>query len=46
MNKKTLIFLISDIVIIAAFTLIIYQNNLELERLKSISENYKIQTTR
>ena len=40
MNKKTLIFLISDIVIIAAFTLIIYQNNLELERLKSISENY------
>ena len=32
--------LISDIVIFAAFAFIIYQDNLELERLKSISETY------
>ena len=40
MNRKILILLISDIVIFAAFAFIIYQDNLELERLKSISENY------
>ena len=40
MNKKILMLLISDIVIFAAFGFIIYQDNLELERLKSISENY------
>lgn len=40
MNKKILILLISDIVIFAAFAFIIYQDNLEMERLKSISENY------
>lgn len=40
MNKKILMLLISDIVIFAAFAFIIYQDNLELERLKSISENY------
>ena len=39
MNKKILMLLISDIVIFAAFGFIIYQDNLELERLKSISEN-------
>lgn len=32
--------LISDIVIFAAFAFTIYQDNLELERLKSLSENY------
>lgn len=32
--------LISDIIIFAAFAFIIYQDNLELERLKSISETY------
>lgn len=40
MNKKILMLLISDIVIFAAFAFIIYQDNLELERLKSISETY------
>ena len=40
MNKKILILLISDIVIFAAFAFIIYQDNLEMERLKNISENY------
>lgn len=40
MNRKILILLISDIVIFAAFAFIIYQDNLESERLKSISENY------
>lgn len=40
MNRKILILLISDIVIFAAFAFIIYQDNLELERLKNISENY------
>jgi regulator of replication initiation timing len=40
MNKKILMILISDIVIFAAFAFIIYQDNLELERLKSISETY------
>jgi len=40
MNKTVLILLISDIVIFAAFAFIIYQDNLELERLKSISETY------
>ncbi len=40
MNKKILTLLISDIVIFAAFAFIIYQDNLELERLKSISETY------
>ena len=40
MNKKILMLLISDIVIFAAFAFIIYQDNLELERLKTISENY------
>ena len=40
MNKKILILLIADVVMIAAFGFIIYQNDLELERLKSISENY------
>ena len=32
--------MISDIVIFAAFAFIIYQDNLEMERLKSISETY------
>ena len=40
MNKKVLLLLISDIVIFAAFAFIIYQDNLELERLKSLSETY------
>ncbi len=40
MNKKVLLLLISDIVIFAAFAFVIYQDNLELERLKSISETY------
>ena len=40
MNKTVLMLLISDIVIFAAFAFIIYQDNLELERLKSISETY------
>jgi len=40
MNKKILMILISDIVIFAAFAFTIYQDNLELERLKSLSENY------
>ena len=40
MNKKLLILLISDIVIFAAFAFVIYQDNLELERLKNISETY------
>lgn len=40
MNKKILLFLIADIVIFAAFAFVIYQDNLELERLKSISETY------
>ncbi len=40
MNKKMLMLLISDIVIIAAFGFIIYQDNKELERLKSVSETY------
>ncbi|MBQ3367758.1 hypothetical protein IJG44_02530 [bacterium] len=40
MNKTLLLLLISDIVIFAAFAFIIYQDNLELERLKSISETY------
>lgn len=40
MNKKILILLIADVVMIAAFGFIIYQDDLELERLKSISENY------
>ena len=40
MNKKILILLITDIVMIAAFGFIICQDNLELERLKSISETY------
>lgn len=40
MNKKILILLISDIVIFAAFAFVISQDNMELERLKSISENY------
>ncbi len=40
MNKKILMILISDIIIFAAFAFIIYQDNLELERLKSISETY------
>ncbi|MBR4532445.1 hypothetical protein IKO70_08570 [bacterium] len=40
MNKKILTLLISDIVIFTAFAFIIYQDNLELERLKSISETY------
>ena len=40
MNKKILILLISDIVIFAAFAFIIHQDNTELERLKTISENY------
>lgn len=40
MNKKILMILISDIVIFAAFAFVIYQDNLELERLKSISETY------
>ena len=40
MNKKVLLLLISDIVIFAAFAFVIYQDNLELERLKNISETY------
>ena len=40
MNKKVLLLLISDIVIFAAFAFVIYQDNMELERLKNISENY------
>ena len=40
MNKKILMLMISDIVIFAAFAFIIYQDNLEMERLKSISETY------
>lgn len=40
MNKKVLLLLISDIVIFAAFAFVIYQDNLELERLKSLSETY------
>ena len=40
MNKKILMLLISDIVIFAAFAFVIYQDNLELERLKSLSETY------
>lgn len=40
MNKKILILIVTDIVMIAAFSFIIYQDNLELERLKSISETY------
>lgn len=40
MNKKILMILISDIVIFAAFGFVIYQDNLEMERLKSISETY------
>ncbi|MBO7128023.1 hypothetical protein J6W78_10855 [bacterium] len=40
MNKKILMLLIFDIVIFAAFAFIIRQDNLEMERLKSISENY------
>lgn len=40
MSKKILMLLISDIVIIAAFGFIIYQDNMELERLKSVSETY------
>ena len=40
MNKKILMLLIADIVIFAAFAFVIYQDNLELERLKSISETY------
>ena len=40
MNKKILILLIADVVMIAAFGFIIYQDDLELERLKEISENY------
>ncbi len=40
MNKKILMLLIFDIVIFAAFAFVIYQDNLELERLKSISETY------
>lgn len=40
MNKKILILLISDIVMIAAFGFIMYENDMELERLKSISETY------
>ena len=40
MNKKIVILLISDIVLIAAFSFIIRQDNLEMERLKSISETY------
>ncbi len=40
MNKKILMILISDIVMIAAFAFIIYQDNLELERLKGVSETY------
>lgn len=40
MNKKVLMLLISDIVIFVAFAFIIYQDNLELERLKSLSETY------
>jgi len=40
MNKKILLFLIADIVIFAAFAFVIYQDNSELERLKSISETY------
>ena len=40
MNKKVLILLITDIVMISAFGFIIYQDNLEMERLKSLSETY------
>ncbi|MBO4698681.1 hypothetical protein J5690_03605 [bacterium] len=40
MNKKILILLISDIVMIAAFGFIMYENDMELERLKSVSETY------
>ena len=40
MNKKILMLMITDIVMIAAFTFIIYQDNMELERLKNISETY------
>lgn len=40
MNKKIVMLLLSDIVMIAAFAFIIYQDNLELERLKDISETY------
>ena len=40
MNKKVLLLLISDIVIFAVFAFVIYQDNMELERLKNISENY------
>jgi regulator of replication initiation timing len=40
MNKKILLFLIADIVIFAAFAFVIYQDNSELERLKSISKTY------
>lgn len=41
MNKKIiLLFLIADIVMIAAFAVIMYQNDKDMERLKDISETY------
>ena len=38
MNKKILIFLIADIIMVVIFAIIIYQSNIELERLKDLSE--------
>ena len=40
MSRKTVVFLITGIVMIAAFAFVIYQDNLELERLKALSETY------
>ena len=40
MNKKILMLISADIVIFAAFAFVIYRDNLELERLKAVSETY------
>lgn len=40
MNRKTVVFLIADIVMIAAFAFVMYENEQELEKLKGVSETY------